>query len=217
MISYEIRKKRPEPEHPPNVPATRYRNVGDVVRESRMNREQAQAAWIPAAQREQQQQEQTEYPITRRSSGTPITAISMGKIGYSRWLDEMVHPYFHKGQWVTLKSHAYTIGEIPPFVLQVLDINELYYDVEMDFTSREPRAVFVKSLSGLLSTYYPPCKLRPLNTEEVKLLDKLRNQEAPVIDPADNPAAGSDAGGKTEVSASERDADEPPPNEEYSA
>lgn len=207
MISYEIRKKRPDP--PPQVGV--YRNVADIVRERRERQPQQQAAWIPAAQREQQQQ-----PAT--GGRWPGTAIQMGKIGYSRWLDEMVHKFFKRGDYLTLKSVPYKIGELPSFVLQLVEINELYYDVEMDLTSREPRALYVRSMSGFVTAWYPPCKLRILNSEEVKLLDILRDQKASTISAADNPAAGAESGGTTEVSSTasgERDADEPP-NEGFS-
>lgn len=127
-----------------------------------------------------------------------VPPLAMGSAEYKNWLNAYVFPYFKPGSKCTFKVAPYVPGEAPAVWFVVKEVQELYYHVVVDKDTRQPRAVGLVHKDFLnqnrSAVWYPPMLLRPLNTEELKSLDLLRNQagERRDVEDAGTPADGTD-------------------------
>jgi hypothetical protein len=149
--------------------------------------------WVPQAQRERMGLVQS----PQQGPHWEQTAIVMGKQGYNNWLNHHVYSRFPKGTVVTLRIYPFVLGNLPPQIWEVIEIQEMYFMANMDREIREPKAVGLWALgTNRIPTYYPPGKLRPLTHEEYLHFDRLRNQapnrgRPPSIGREDDPATGT--------------------------
>lgn len=159
--------------------------------------------WVPMAQLAKQEREKS---ISEEAG----SALTMGKHGYNSWMNGFVYNRFNKGTYVTLRSEPIVITRAPRVWWRVVELQEIHYMAMIDRESREPKAVGVNKPGGDWTgpTWYPPCKLRVLQPEELKHIlgeltgDLIRNQEgdseavvlysSPSIGPADDPSTGRD-------------------------
>lgn len=155
----------------------------------RFTRPTDQAAWVPQAQR-------------NVHGSWEETAISWGKIRYNKWLSGLVMDRFPKGTLVALRTEPFIIGMAPRQYWEVIDHQEVYYMANMDREVREPKCVGlwnpIVDTKNRIPTYYPPAKLRVLQPEEVKEVDKLRNQKG------QDEESNDSANGKIDVHPPER-------------
>lgn len=143
--------------------------------------------------RMQQQQQQREHgrpplpviapPVTRGESQY------MAKIEYAKWVESDRVRKFKVGRMCTIASEVYAPGRLPSVVLLVDHIQEIHFMAPIDETTDEPKCVGVKQGMFAQPLMYPPCRLRPLNLEEERLVN-LRDQEARTKDVAHGGAQG---------------------------
>lgn len=173
--------------------------------------------WIPEAQRnrvaERNRMAAADGPRLVGPSWEE-TAIVMGKQGYNNWLNNRVYPLFPKGTIVTLRVYPFVLGNLPPQIWEVIEIQEMYFMANMDRELREPKAIGLWALgTSRIPTYYPPGKLRPLTHEEYLHFDRIRNQapnrgKPPSIGREDDPATGTGSDAVDEGSGPPTDAGE---------
>src|SRR5207253_847016 len=99
---------------------------------------------------------------------------------------------------VTLAAIPYVPDRLPSPVFRVSYIQEVHWMVKYDRLAGEPKAVGVRiwdDRANAMPVDYPPCRLRPLNHEELQLA-RLRNQApedsgepAGIVDTQGNPVS----------------------------
>jgi hypothetical protein len=185
MISYEIENpNKPKPAFgvftrhlQPVHRRTQIDPVGAAINKQRMQEQLSLAegekpphrtpVWVPEAQ-----QNKEAY-----SAGmTGDTALSMGKLGYARWLAAFVENQFPKGTMVTFRNESFVIGTVPRIWFKVVEIQQIHYMANMDKEVREPKAIGIAVQGVDIPTWTAPAKLRVLQPEEIKAIDLLRNQ-----------------------------------------
>lgn len=191
MISYEITRK--------NKPTPVYRTVREIVSERRtipqatINVDALSEALEERRRLKRQQQladgekpdtdghEVPWLPVPAARIGRE-SALAMSKIGYTKWLDEMVIPRFGKGTFVTLRSNPFVPGRVPDHCYLVIELQEIHYMALLDRETRDPCCVGLLAMNSIVGgdripMWYPPAKLRPLQPEEMEIInDLLRNQ-----------------------------------------
>jgi hypothetical protein len=100
-------------------------------------------------------------------------AVRMGKIEYSRWIEE-IKTKFKVGDLVTMAICA-PQANICPWTCRVTFIEEDHNHVLWDSTAHQPAAVSIITDTGV-TNHRAPSTLRLL-TEEEKALASLKNQQ----------------------------------------
>lgn len=184
MIAYELIKKKPD-----SAPVRHIREIVRAVKDgivngfnvdpmagypghdaARLANQQALAEgekppWLPAG------------AIHRQDGVPPVSAVGMGKLGYATWLNEFVYPKFKKGTLVTLRQTPFIPSRYPVWWSEVTEIQEVHYMADIDRHTRDPKAVGLRHTDSNFNgpVWYPPAALRPLNPEEINLIDYVRN------------------------------------------
>lgn len=101
----------------------------------------------------------------------PGSVDTMDKVAYAKYIENIVKKRFHTGQPVTIASATFTPGKMPPTVFIIDHIQEVHTFVRYEIDTKEPRCLGIKPKLSDVVIMYPPSKLRPLNTEELKLVN----------------------------------------------
>lgn len=196
MITYEITKKKPEP-----IVLTpqsyNYQQQGGLFQRLRAERERKDRERMVRELGTPQLSSPVNlhgYPIADphnialqlKEQGVVLTAgnenlphvFTMGKLKYAQWLSDKVYSKFPKGTQVTFRCIPIVIDQAPQVWFVVGEIQEIYYSVQMDRDTNEPRAIGIMIPNGRsnIPVWYPPSLLRTLHPTEVIAIDQLRNQ-----------------------------------------
>lgn len=119
--------------------------------------------------------------------------VGMGKVAYTKWLDEHVVSKFPKGALVTLCSMPFVPDHPPSVWFKVSFHQEVHYMADYDKNVGQPKCVGLelqtKPNGSSFPIYYAPALLRALQPEEYQAIDRLRDQKS---ERRDDPSAGLD-------------------------
>lgn len=120
-------------------------------------------------------------PVQNRGG---LYGATMAKEDYAKWVEgPNVKGRFYPGMLCTIASAVYQPGKAPVTTFLVDHIQEIHYLAPLDLDAKEPRCIGVKPHNSSVTVLYPPCKLRPLNVEETKLVDLRNSQTAATVRP----------------------------------
>lgn len=157
MITHEINRPKPL------LPISRIQHVREVV------------ANVLAGRNPQQALQQQNPQFLERVQGAGCTY--MGKTGYAMWIEDEVKARFKKDMYVTLRRTAYIPDKIPGPLFRVADIQEVNWMAPINNTWNEPEALYIQHVNNRFCKWWCPAAVRPLNEEEMKLVD-ARNKES---------------------------------------
>lgn len=110
------------------------------------------------------------------ASKTTVTPLhkTWPKLKYSMWIEE-VKQKFKKGDWICRRHHP-SILNYCPTAYEILDIQEIHYEVQMDPIRHIPKALYIKMLGTSYPTWGSPDDFRLLTEDERKYANTKPNQ-----------------------------------------
>jgi hypothetical protein len=99
----------------------------------------------------------------------------MPKIEFAKWI-ESVKRQWKQGDWVTIQSAPILEGLAPKVCFRINGIQEIHWMAPLDKSCNEPRALNIVGRAGV-TLNYPPCKLRHMTEDEVRIVAVSTSQE----------------------------------------